>query len=258
MKKALLSICLLAAFGAHAQDSNSTSQSGSQAGSNSDATATGNINASQSNSASGSRADSGSTSGAVGNTVIFNPSSAGATAQGAGGIPTTRVINQQDGTTTQNSNMTATTRAEQILSGGATNTDNVKYSGQIDNNTSGGTNNTSANFSQANIHYSGTQTINNVPGIAMSGPASGPCTGNSGGLGLAGPGWGVGLNGSAVMADCRLRENARVLGMGMQSLDGAANPQEKGELTVLFMDAMRGLAAYNNTIIANEVKQEKK
>ena len=92
----------------------------------------------------------------------------------------------------------------------------------------------------------------------MSGPASGPCTGNSGGVGLAGPGWGLGLNGSAVMADCRLRENARVLGMGMQSLDGAANPQEKGELTVLFMDAMRGLAAYNNTIINAEVKQEKK
>ena len=91
----------------------------------------------------------------------------------------------------------------------------------------------------------------------MSGPASGPCTGASGGIGLAGPGWGVGLNGSAVMDDCRMRENTRVLGMGMQSLDGAANPQEKGEATVMFMDAMRGLAAYNNQIIGKVTKENK-
>jgi hypothetical protein len=60
------------------------------------------------------------------------------------------------------------------------------------------------------------------------------------------------------MADCRLRENARVLGMGMQSLDGAANPQEKGELTVLFMDSMRALAAYNRQIAAEEIKPVEK
>ena len=59
------------------------------------------------------------------------------------------------------------------------------------------------------------------------------------------------------MDDCRMRENTRVLGMGMQSLDGTANPQEKGEATVMFMDAMRNLAAYNNTIYNRASKESK-
>ncbi len=260
MKKTLTIIAFaVASFSAMAQDSNSASTSGSNSGSTSNSTATGNVNASQSQSGSQSGASSGSLSGAVGNTVIFNPSSAGATSLGAGGIPTTRVINQTDGTSRLDTNLSGTTTANQnqTLSGGTnstnTNTDNVRYSGQIDNHTSGGTTNTSFE----NVNYSGTQTIKNVPAIAMSGPASGPCTGASGGLGLAGPGWGVGLNGSSVMADCRLRENTRVLGMGMQSIDGGANPQEKGETMVMFMDAMRGLAAYNNKLIAAETGEKK-
>jgi hypothetical protein len=104
------------------------------------------------------------------------------------------------------------------------------------------------------VHYSGTQTVKNVPGIAMSGPASGPCTGSSGGLGVAGPGFGVGLNGAKVEPSCVLRENIRVTGMAMQSLDGATNPQEKGALLVMMMDQMRGLAAMSAEIINDNVK----
>lgn len=133
-----------------------------------------------------------------------------------------------------NQTVTGTTRAEQILSGGYTNTENN------------------------NVHYSGTQTLKNVPAIAMSGPASGPCTGFSGGVGLAGPGWGVGVNGSSVMVDCRVRENVRVTGMAMQSVDGGAYPQEKGELMVMFMDSVRGLAAINAKIVAEELGKDKK
>jgi hypothetical protein len=45
--------------------------------------------------------------------------------------------------------------------------------------------------------------------------------------------------------------------MAMQSLDGAAHPQEKGELMILMMDAVRGLGAMNQAIISKEVKAPK-
>ena len=61
-----------------------------------------------------------------------------------------------------------------------------------------------------NINYSGTQTLKNVPGIIVSGPASGPCNGFSGGVGIAGPGFGFGGNFSKVDEDCTARETARV------------------------------------------------
>jgi hypothetical protein len=191
-------------------------------------------------------------SGATGNTVIFNPSSAGATAQGAGGIPTTRFINEAAGTTRNENVLSGTTTANenQQLSGGTTNrntnTDNINYSGTVDNKSSGGT------YNVIESRVSGSQTIRSAPAIAMSGPASGPCTGVSGGVAGSGIGWGFGVNMSSVMLDCRLRENTRVLGMGMQSIDGAVNPQEKGETLVMFMDSMRQLAEYNRTLYANE------
>jgi hypothetical protein len=124
---------------------------------------------------------------------------------------------------------------------------NEKYDGTLRTIQSGSV------TTNVNSHISGTQTIKNVPGIAMSGPASGPCTGASGGLGLAGPGWGLGLNGAKVEPTCVVRENVRVIGMAMQSLDGAAYPQEKGELMLLMMDAVRGLGAMNQAIIGDNV-----
>jgi hypothetical protein len=45
--------------------------------------------------------------------------------------------------------------------------------------------------------------------------------------------------------------------MAMQSLDGAAYPQEKGELMLLMMDAVRGLGAMNQAIIGDNVGKGK-
>lgn len=92
------------------------------------------------------------------------------------------------------------------------------------------------------VRYSGTQTIKNVPGIAMSGPASGPCTGASGGVGVSGPGFGVGLNGAKVDDGCTVRENTRVLGQLFQALDSAdpLKAQAKASLlkSMAILDAM--------------------
>lgn len=242
MKKSLIALSLLAAFAANAQnttvDSTSGSQSGAQAGissqnsGNTSVTATGNQASSGSDSRSNSGASSGSQSGALGNSVYVDQRG-----------PTSQTVNSNASSSSTNANTNRTT-----VDGTTTSNDNVKYSGVVENRTSGGT------YDRQDVHYSGTQTIKNVPSIAMSGPASGPCTGVSGGISAAGPGFGIGLNGSSVMDDCRMRENTRVLGMGMQSLDGAANPQEKGEATVMFMDAMRGLAAYNQSLVQANTK----
>jgi len=171
----------------------------------------------QSQAQSAARAESQSGSVAAGNVVVID----------------------QSGPTSQTVNATSTQ------------TVNEHYTGRVENVQSGTTTN------NTNVHYSGKQTLKNVPGIAMSGPASGPCTGVSGGLGLAGPGWGLGLNGASVEPSCVVRENVRVIGMAMQSLDGAAHPQEKGELMILMMDAVRGLGAMNDAIISKEVKAPK-
>ena len=226
-----------------ASNSGAASQSGAavNATNSGNVTATGNENASRSDSASRSGAVSGSQSGALGNSVYVDQRG-----------PVSQTVNSNlSGTTTQNQNTTL--NGTQTVNGNSTSRET--YDGTQRVISSGGVNNT--NFSREEVRYSGTYTVKSAPAIAMSGPASGPCTGNSGGIGLSGPGWGVGLNGSAVMDDCRMRENTRVLGMGMQSLDGTANPQEKGEATVMFMDAMRNLAAYNNTIYSRASKDAK-
>lgn len=64
-----------------------------------------------------------------------------------------------------------------------------------------------------------TTTLRNVPGFAMSGPASGPCNGFSAGGAGVGAGFGIGLNFSKVDEDCSARETARLLAMiGKQEL----------------------------------------
>ncbi len=234
MKKSLIILAALAALSAQAQTtvdstSGSASQSGAISGSQSalnasnsgnvSATAVGNQATSASDSRSASGAVSGSQSGALGNSVYVDQRG-----------PVSQTVNQ-------------TTRAEQILNGHTVEDVNVRNSG------------TTTNIQD--IRYSGTTTVKSAPAIAMSGPASGPCTGVSGGIGISGPGWGFGANGSSVMDDCRMRENTRVLGMSMQSIDGTTNPQEKGEVTVLFMDAVRDLADYNKTIYTRAKKEAK-
>jgi hypothetical protein len=47
----------------------------------------------------------------------------------------------------------------------------------------------------------------------VSGPASGPCNGFSGGIGISGMGFGVGANMSKVDEGCEDRETARMLGL---------------------------------------------
>lgn len=236
MKKTLIALALTVAFGAaSAQSADSTSGSASNSGANSgsvsgvqssnsgNTTAIGNENASRSQSASNSGASSGSMSGALGNNVTLNQN-----------VPSVQNINQ---TGTSSSSSTSTNNNTQMMGGGTNNTDNVKYSGVIENRSSGGT----YNVSNENVHYSGTQTIKNVPGIAMSGPASGPCTGASGGLGVAGPGFGVGLNGAKVDDGCTVRENTRILGQLYQSLD-AANPAKMEAQAAL----LEGMAIIRN------------
>lgn len=170
--------------------------------------------ASQAGSASQAGASSGSSAA-----IILNQN-----------VPDTQVVNYTStGTTTENSN--------------------VKYSGTVENRASGGYTNTE----NTNVHYSGTQTIKNVPGIAMSGPASGPCTGASGGLGVAGPGFGVGLNGAKVDDGCTVRENTRILGQLFQSLD-SANPA-KAQAQAALMKSMAILEAMNDKIAADYIKQ---
>ncbi len=107
-----------------------------------------------------------------------------------------------------------------------------------------------------NVHYSGTQTVKNVPGIAMSGPASGPCTGMSGGVGVAGPGFGVGLNGSTVDKGCTVRENTRTAGQVYQALD--SNDPMKAEAKQALMEGLAVIRQMNATIAADVAKDAPK
>jgi hypothetical protein len=228
MKRLTLTIALLAAFAANAQDSTSSGQ----ASANSTASPT--VNTSSGNSSSNVNA-----SGAA--TANPNNSAQQMIQLNTYGPDHQSVDSNSTSSSTSTSNNTNTVNGTQrvINEGGVTNR------------------NINEGESVQRVIYSGSQTVKSAPAIQMSGPASGPCTGASGGVGISGPGWGVGLNGSAVMDDCRMRENTRVLGMAMQSLDGQANPQEKGEVTVIFMDAVRNLGAYNNTIYNRAAKEAK-
>jgi hypothetical protein len=64
-----------------------------------------------------------------------------------------------------------------------------------------------------NVHYSGTQKIKNTPDVSVGGPASGPCNGFSGGIGVSVPGFAVGANTSTVDPGCTARETARIAAM---------------------------------------------
>lgn len=91
---------------------------------------------------------------------------------------------------------------------------------------------------------SGQYTVKSAPGIAMSGPASGPCTGRSGGLGASWLGGGVGLNYAEVDRGCMLRENARMFAMILPVLDG----DDKNETRAMLMDTLRTMHAEQNII----------
>ena len=64
-----------------------------------------------------------------------------------------------------------------------------------------------------NVRYSGSQTIKNTPDVSVGGPASGPCNGFSGGVGVSVPGFAIGANASTVDKGCEARETARIAAM---------------------------------------------
>ncbi len=64
-----------------------------------------------------------------------------------------------------------------------------------------------------NVHYSGSQKLKNTPDVGVGGPASGPCNGFSGGVGVSVPGFAIGANASTVDKGCEARETARVAAM---------------------------------------------
>jgi hypothetical protein len=73
--------------------------------------------------------------------------------------------------------------------------------------------NTNPPDSTSNINYSGSYKLKNTPDVSLGGPASGPCNGFSGGLGVSTPGFAVGANTSTVDRGCEARETARVAAM---------------------------------------------
>lgn len=64
-----------------------------------------------------------------------------------------------------------------------------------------------------NINYQGSYKIKNTPDVNVGGPASGPCNGYSGGLGVSMAGFSIGANASTVDEGCSARETARIAAM---------------------------------------------
>jgi hypothetical protein len=63
------------------------------------------------------------------------------------------------------------------------------------------------------VAYSGAYKVKNTPDVSVGGPASGPCNGFSGGIGVSMAGIGIGANTSTVDEACSARETARVAAM---------------------------------------------
>jgi hypothetical protein len=63
------------------------------------------------------------------------------------------------------------------------------------------------------IDYSGGYSVRSAPSVVLGGPASGPCNGASGGVGLSVMGGGGAFNFSKVDEGCEERETARMLHM---------------------------------------------
>ncbi|HEX5865954.1 MAG TPA: hypothetical protein VF014_17140, partial [Casimicrobiaceae bacterium] len=63
------------------------------------------------------------------------------------------------------------------------------------------------------VNYQGSYKVKNTPDVGVGGPASGPCNGFSGGIGVSMAGIGIGANASTVDEGCSARETARVAAM---------------------------------------------
>lgn len=87
--------------------------------------------------------------------------------------------------------------------------------------------------------HSGGYSIRSAPPVTVTGPASGPCTGVSGGFGASWMGGGLGINGASVDRNCSLRENARIMAMIIPTLSG----DDQAELRKMLMATLTTIYA---------------
>lgn len=87
--------------------------------------------------------------------------------------------------------------------------------------------------------HSGGYSVRSAPPVTVTGPASGPCTGVSGGFGASWMGGGLGINGASVDRNCSLRENARIMAMIIPTLTG----EDQVELRKMLMSTLTTIYA---------------
>lgn len=103
--------------------------------------------------------------------------------------------------------------------------------------------------SDITTRQTGTSTVKTAPSITITGPASGPCTGLSGGFGVSFLGGAVGGNLATVDRGCQLRESSRIMAMILPTLA----PEDAAEVRAMLMDSLRAL--YGAAIDAKEPKK---
>ena len=72
---------------------------------------------------------------------------------------------------------------------------------------------TGAIVTENSVTYGGSYKLKNTPDVSVGGPASGPCNGFSGGVGVSMAGFAIGANASSVDEGCSARETARIAAM---------------------------------------------
>jgi hypothetical protein len=72
---------------------------------------------------------------------------------------------------------------------------------------------TGAIITDSTVTYQGSYKLKNTPDVSVGGPASGPCNGFSGGVGVSMAGFAIGANTSTVDEACSARETARIAAM---------------------------------------------
>jgi hypothetical protein len=72
---------------------------------------------------------------------------------------------------------------------------------------------TGAIVTDSTVTYQGSYKLKNTPDVSVGGPASGPCNGFSGGIGVSMAGFAIGANTSTVDEGCSARETARIAAM---------------------------------------------
>lgn len=100
-----------------------------------------------------------------------------------------------------------------------------------------------------------TTTVKNTPGFAMSGPASGPCNGASGGLTLVGPGFGGGVNASVESANCNGRETSRVASSNAMVANQLGNKAMTDKFLSMAAEALEATPYWQDVVKAKQEKQ---